>query len=186
MDISFKKKKKIDDIIINNKNTVDKKVVNILKNGNIIFLLLILLFIVIKYGLFYFENKSLIRNMELLNNNILVLNNMNNELDKMSSADKLLIEKDLLFNNKKFRKDLMDVQILDLSIIEKSGKKNSSFSLLKVNLNVNTLKEKDFRKFLLLLSLNQNIYKIENISKANGDKITINLIYKINNNGDIK
>lgn len=171
--------------LVNNVDNEKKEhgsgLIKFLKYSIFILVLIFSLFISIRYGLFYFDYKDLIKNKDSISNDINTLKNMKDELDNLNAKDKEIIEKDLKFNNRTFKKDVLDVKILGLSIIEKSGKKSEDFSLVKLNLDVIANKEKDFKKFLLLLSLNKNIFKIEKISKDNGDKITINLTYKLEN-----
>lgn len=172
----FKKKK-----VISPKESEGNKIVKVM---NIIMGSILIIFIslfLIKGGYFYFDDKKRDVTIESISNDIVVLNKMNNELDQLNAKDKEIIESDLLFNKKSFRKDIMDINVLGLTLLEKSGKKNADYSLVRLNLDVMTNKDKDFKKFLLLISLNENIYKIEKISKDNGDKITIVLIYKLKN-----
>lgn len=186
---AIKKKKKIDspdgmDIgnLKENKITKDNK-----KNVSLVILYInalmfgvVAIYLLIKFSLFYFDHNKEIVKHEVSKAGLETLTNMRMEVDQLTANDKSVIEGDLKFGGKKFNKEIMDIDIISINLLDKAGKRSAIFSLVKAEFKIKAKSEKDLKKFMILMNMNNNIHKVESIVKDKDDNILIIIYYKIN------
>lgn len=140
---------------------------------------IVAVYLLIKFSLFYFDHSKELVNHEKSKAGLETLTNMRTEIDQLTAKDKSVVESDLKFGNKKFNKSIMDIEIISINLLDKAGKRNADFSLIKADLKIKAGSEKDLKKFIVLMSMNENIHKVESIIKDKDDSILINIYYKV-------
>jgi hypothetical protein len=124
----------------------------------------------------YLIEKDLKITIQELEKNLAQLNKDKEKLTVFNVSDITNLQKK--FENKKYQKEILDIETGKIEFIEKVFKKDTNKFYATIKVPVIAKTELDFKKYILFQSLNKNIYKLTEISKDKN--ITkIELIYEL-------
>lgn len=148
----------------------------ILKVSLIILTLISLSFISYIYIKNYLIEKDLKTAIKNLETNLEQLNKDKEKLTVFNISDITQLQK--RFENKKYKKEVLDIETGKVDFIEKVFKKDTNKFYATIKVPVIAKTELDFKKYILFQSLNKNIYKLTEISKDK-NTIKVELIYEL-------
>lgn len=163
---------KLKDFFYNLKKNISKHIVKFLIISSFIVSTVILLG---QYSIYKINIISINKNINEKTEEFNTLNTNKNEVVNFSYKDIEKINK--IFKNKVYDKELLDIEVTKINFIEKIKDKNNK-TYITVELIVKPGSELDLRKYLLLQSVNDNIYKISNVFKRDKENV-IELMFKV-------
>lgn len=163
---------KLRDFFYNLKKNISKYMAKFLIISSIIVSTVVLLG---QYSVYKLNLVSINKNINEKTEEFNKLNTNKNEVVNFSYKDIENINK--IFKNKTYDKELLDIEVTKINFIEKIKDKNNK-TYITVELIVKPGSELDLRKYLLLQSINDNIYKISNVFKRDKENV-IELMFKV-------